>query len=190
MDKRIFLAVKINPEPELLDLFDLLRDELSGGQIKWVDEDQLHVTLKFFGETPDSKIPEISKAVKDCCLRHNGFSFDICSPGYFRKRQEPSVIFLQSAKTKELDAFQADLDRHFAELGIAKEEREFKPHLTLGRVKSVGDTESFYDLMKQFPHRPVQTISVGELILFESRLKPPGPEYSVLERFRLSQNLQ
>ena len=138
MNKRIFLAIRINPEVPVRDLFDLLRDE----------------------------------AVKYCCLRHSSFSFDICSPGYFTKRQQPSVIFLQSVKTKELDALQGDLDRHFAELGIPKEEREFKPYLTLGRVKLERDTGVFYDLMKQFPQRPVQTIPVGELILFESSLKP------------------
>ena len=47
MNKRIFLTIKINPEPELLDLFDLLRDELIGEQIKWVDEDQLHMFFNF-----------------------------------------------------------------------------------------------------------------------------------------------
>ncbi|MEL7589141.1 MAG: RNA 2',3'-cyclic phosphodiesterase [Prolixibacteraceae bacterium] len=185
MDKRIFLAIKINPEPELLDVFDLLRDELSGGQIKWADEEQLHVTLKFFGETPDNKITEIVDVVKDCCAQHSSFSFDICSPGYFRKRQEPSVVFLQSAKTEALVVLQADLDNRFTGLGVPKEERAFKPHLTLGRVKSVHDTALFYDLMKQFPHRPVQTIPASDLTLFESRLKPSGPEYIALERFSL-----
>jgi 2'-5' RNA ligase len=188
MNKRIFLAIKINPEPELLDLFDLLRDELSGEQIKWVDEDQLHITLKFFGDTPDSTIKDISATAKDCCLKYNSFSFDICSPGYFRKRQEPSVVFLQSAKTEGLNTLQADLESRFAGLGIPREERTFNPHLTLGRVKSVHDTSLFYDLMKQFPQRPVQAIPVRELILFESILKPSGPEYTVLEHFRLKEN--
>ncbi|MGV8133659.1 MAG: RNA 2',3'-cyclic phosphodiesterase [Mangrovibacterium sp.] len=188
MNKRIFLAIKINPEPELLDLFDLLRDELSGEQIKWVDEDQLHITLKFFGDTPDSTIKDISAAAKDCCLKYNSFSFDICSPGYFRKRQEPSVVFLQSAKTEGLNTLQSDLERRFAGLGIPKEERTFSPHLTLGRVKSVHDTSLFYDLMKQFPQRAVQTTPVRELTLFESILKSSGPEYTALEHFRLKEN--
>lgn len=186
MDKRIFLAIKINPEPELLDLFDLLRDELADEQIKWVDEEQLHITLKFFGESSASTINGISAAIKDCCLTHSSFSFEVCSPGYFRKRQEPSVIFLQSAKTEELETLQADLDNRFAALSIPKEVHAFKPHLTLGRVKSVRDTSLFYDLMKQFPKRAVQTIPVSELILFESVLRPSGPDYKILERFKLT----
>ena len=61
MSKRIFLAIKIHPEPELPELVDLLRDELADERIKWVDDDQFHITLKFFGDTPESKIEQISQ---------------------------------------------------------------------------------------------------------------------------------
>jgi len=185
MSKRIFLAIKIHPEPELLDVFDLLREELAEEQIKWVDEEQLHLTLKFFGETPEPKIKEIAEVVKDCCMQHTWFSFDLCSPWYFRKQQQPAVIFLQVAGTGELTAFQKDLDSRFSGLGIPKEQRDFKPHLTLGRIKSINDKEAFYELMKQFPRKTVQPVPVSEVILYESILKPSGPEYRVLERFKL-----
>lgn len=185
MSKRIFLAIKINPEPELLDLFDLIRDELAGEQIKWVDEDQFHITLKFFGDTPENKIENISASVKECCLQHHSFSFDLCNPWYFRKHQQPSVIFLQSAKTDELSALQNDLENHFDRLDIPKEEKDFKPHLTLGRVKSINDQEAFYTLMKQFPQKSIQPVPVCDVILYESILKPSGPEYLALERFKL-----
>lgn len=190
MSKRIFLAIKIHPEPELLDVFDLLREELAGEQIKWVDEEQLHLTLKFFGETPEPKIKEIAEVVKDCCMQHTWFPFDLCSPWYFRKQQQPSVVFLQSAEAGELSALQEDLDSRFAGLGIPKERRDFKPHLTLGRIKSINDKEAFYELMKQFPRKTIQSVPVSEVILYESVLKPSGPEYRVLERFKLRINTE
>jgi 2'-5' RNA ligase len=188
MTKRVFLAIEIHPEPELLDLFDLLRDELAGEQIKWVDEDQLHITLKFFGDTDESKIKDISAAVKDCCLHHNRFSFGLCNPWYFRKRGQPSVVLLKTARTDELITLQNQLDSLFVGLGIPKEDQAFKPHLTLGRIKSMCSMQSFYNLMEEFPQRTIQTVPVRELILFESILKPSGPEYRMLERFKLAED--
>ncbi len=185
MSKRIFLAIKIHPEPELLNLIYLLHDELEEEWIKWVDEDQFHITLKFFGEMSESKIEQILSAVNDCCLKNKSFSFDLCNPGYFRDREQLRVVLLQTAKTDALIALQNQLENCFAGLGIPKEDRVFKSHLTLGRIKKVHDPRHFYELMKQFPQKALQTISVRELILFESILKPSGPEYLVLERFKL-----
>ncbi len=191
MGKRIFLAIKINPEPELLDLFDLLRDELAEEQVKWVDEEQLHITLKFFGDMPDEKISILSDVVKNCCSEHPAFSFGLGSPGYFHKHQQPSVVFVKATGIEVMSALQAKLDKCFAELEIPEEEKPFRPHLTLGRLKSVNDLQAFTNLMKQFPPRTVQTVPVSELILYESFLKPSGPEYRILERFKLAeQNIQ
>ena len=188
MNKRIFLAIKIYPEPELLDLVDMLRDELAEEWIKWVDENQFHITLKFFGDTHESKIENISSAVNDCCLQNNKFSFDLCNPWCFRDRDQLRVVLLQTTKTDALIAFQNQLENCFAGLGIPKEDRVFKPHLTLGRIKKIHNTRHFYELMKQFPHKTVQPVPVSELILFESILKPSGPEYLALERFNLGEN--
>ncbi|HBL74802.1 MAG: 2'-5' RNA ligase [Bacteroidetes bacterium GWF2_42_66] len=185
MSKRIFLAIKIHPEPELPELVDLLRDELADERIKWVDDDQFHITLKFFGDTSESKIEQISATVNDCCFQNKSFSFDLCNPWYFRDREQLRVVLLQTAKTDALIALQNQLENRFAGLGIPKEDRAFKPHLTLGRIKSVRDTRHFYELMKQFPQKAVQIVPVRELILFESILRPSGPEYLVLERFKL-----
>jgi len=188
MGKRIFLAVKIHPEPELLDLVDLIRDELVDEQIKWVDDDQFHITLKFFCDMPEREIEQITATVNDFCIRNNGFSFDLCNPGYFRDREQLRVVLLQTAKTDALVAFQSQLENCFISLGIPKEDRTFKPHLTLGRIKSVRDPRHFYELIKQFPQKSMQRVPVREIILFESILKPAGPEYLVLNRFRLEEN--
>lgn len=186
MNKRIFLAVKVHPEPELLDVFDLLRNELTDEQIRWVNEDQLHITLKFFGGTDESLIKEIAAAVKDCCLWHGRVSFGLLNPWYFRKHGQPAVLLLKTSETDALTDLQRDLENRFAGLDIPKEEKTFRPHLTLGRIRTLRDTEHFYKLMKQLPQRVLQIVPVNELILFESILKPSGPEYRILERFKLA----
>ncbi|MDX9882417.1 MAG: RNA 2',3'-cyclic phosphodiesterase [Prolixibacteraceae bacterium] len=183
--KRIFLAIKIQAGPELLDVVDFLHDELAREQIRWVGEEQFHITLKFFGDTPEDKMELISAAVEECCMQYEPFSFGLCSPGYFRDREQLRVIFLQTSGTETLVAFQKQTEHLLSGLGIPKEDRVFRPHLTLGRIKSVRDARHFYELMKQFPQKTVQVVFVSELILFESILKPSGPEYRVLERFRL-----
>ncbi len=188
MSKRIFLAVKINPEPELLEVVDLLREELADERIKWVDENQYHITLKFFGDTRENRIESISSTVKACCQQNKSFSFKLCNPWYFRDQEQLRVILLQTAQTEGLTTFQRQLENCFPGLGISQKDRIFKPHLTLGRVKSVQETRHFYELMKQFPRTSLQTVTVSDIILFESILKPPGPKYLVLEKFKLSKD--
>lgn len=185
MDKRIFLAIKINPEPELLEIIDLMREELADESIKWVDETQYHITLKFFGSIHENKIATISSIVKNFCSHTGMFSFDLTCPWYFRDREQLRVVLLQTTNTDVLLSFQNQLGNAFFDLGIPKEDRIFKPHLTLGRIKSIRDSRHFYELMKQFPYRTVQTVCVKEIILFESILKPTGPDYRVIEKFRL-----
>ena len=186
MNKRIFLAVKITPEPGLLDVIDFVRDELVDEKIKWVEENQFHITLKFFGDTSEDKIKDISLAIKICCSKIKRFSFDLCNPWYFRDRDQFRVVLMQTERTEKLVAFQKELESAFLSIGIEKEDRVFKPHLTLGRIKSIRNTRYFYELMKQFPKKVIQVVPVSELILFESILKPAGPEYIILERLELS----
>ena len=185
ISKRIFLAVKIKPEPELMEVVDLLREELSEERIKWVDENQYHITLKFFGDTRESRIENITLAVEECCQQNKNFSFELCNPWYFRDREQLRVVLLQTAKTDALITFQTQLENRFSSIGIPKEDRAFKPHLTLGRIKSIRDNRRFYELMKQFPQKTLQTVLVSKIILFESILKPSGPEYLVLKKFKL-----
>lgn len=188
MNKRIFLAIKINPEPELLELVDFIQEELADEKIKWVKNDQFHITLKFFGDMQEARIGEIALVIKNCCSKAKHFSFDLSTPWYFRDRDQLRIVLMQTERTEKLVAFQKELENAFSLIGIEKEDRVFKPHLTFGRIKSIRDSKYFYELMKQFQQKIVQEVSVNEVVLYESFLKPSGPEYLVLERFGLTNN--
>jgi len=189
MSKRIFLAVDIHPEPEMLELIDRVKDGLFTEYIKWVDENQFHITLKFFGDTDDKMIIKITEAARQVCNQKPPFSFEVTNPWYFRDRDQLRVVLMNTSRIEALFALQQQIEKATIVLGIPKENRVFKPHLTLGRIKSIRETRAFYELMKSFQPKTIQTVQVRELILYESILKPTGPEYIQVEKFRLQSGL-
>ncbi len=185
--KRVFIAIEICPEPEVTDVIDLLRDELQEERIRWVNEQQFHLTLKFFGDQSDEQIADIIRQTENVCQQTASFSFSIGQPGYFRDRSQLRVLWLKILQSSTLEEFQQTLEKELGLAGFQKEDRRFQPHLTLGRIQSISKPRQFYELMDQFPKKTLQVITVNQLILFESILKPSGPEYRKLKTFALQE---
>ncbi len=72
--KRLFAAVKIHPSPEFLKTYNSLKTGLKFSRITWVNPENIHITLKFFGETEEKRIPDISRVLKEVAARHNSFT--------------------------------------------------------------------------------------------------------------------
>lgn len=183
--KRVFIAIEIHPQPEVLDIIDTLRDELQDERIRWVSEQHFHLTLKFMGNQSDEQISRLITCTEEVCQQSPVFSFSIGQPGYFRDRSQLRVLWLKILNTGQLNSFQSRLEEKLESAGFSKEDRRFQPHLTLGRIHSISDPRSFYELMDCFPDQTVQTVTVNQIILFESILKPSEPEYLKLKTFAL-----
>ena len=181
--KRIFAAVKINPQPELLDFFSRLRQQLADSAIKWVEEEHLHLTLKFFGETPEEKIPAIEEALAR--IHVPPFDFEIGNLKIFGSRYNPRVIFLEALNAESFRALTTLVNEQILPLGYEPERQNFVPHLTLGRIKKVSDKKYFQEIITGCSGQAIQTQHVSEFYLIESILHYNGPEYKVLKTFSL-----
>ncbi|NVN94804.1 MAG: RNA 2',3'-cyclic phosphodiesterase [Bacteroidetes bacterium] len=184
--KRIFLAIKITPSKKLNDLFQSLHSELISEKIKWVDSNNLHLTLKFFGETEEIKIDEISFFIRNIISSTASFSFDISNLGIFGSNYQPKIVWLGINNSKALINLANTLLNNLKTIGFERDRQNFVPHLTLGRINYLTDKELFNKIIKNNNISNIQTVTVTEIFLFESILRKEGPMYKLIRSFKLN----
>jgi RNA 2',3'-cyclic 3'-phosphodiesterase len=180
--KRLFIAFKIDKSHQLLEVFNDLKNELKDEKIKWVDPDHLHLTLDFLGDTDEKLIPEIDHILDSVSLIHNKFNIILSSFGVFKNLYHPKVLWLGIEKSQVMIELKAELDVNLEVIGFKLEKREFNPHLTIGRPKSISSIEKLNHLIEKYKNIMIDTQSFSEIILFESILLPACPLYKELHK--------
>lgn len=184
--KRLFIAIKFHPSDTLLEVFRSLKENLREDKIKWVEEHNLHLTLKFFGDTEETMIPAIRKAMNAAAGRSPGFDLELKGTGIFGSRYDPRVIWLGIEPCPGLQSLYENLWEELGKPGYVPDSQNFVPHLTIGRVKSIRNKRFFQEVIQQYKEGLIQRETVRELYLFESILQPAGPIYKVIDSFILS----
>jgi 2'-5' RNA ligase len=187
---RAFIAIDL---PEIVRRFLAEVQEglnLHGAPIKWVRPENIHLTLKFLGDTDTAQTTAIvgamTSAAKDC----PGVSLTAKDIGVFPDLRRARVIW--AGVKGQLDILinlQRTLDDYLAELGFPKERRNFSAHLTLGRVKGkIAPTrlKAAIDGSKEFESEPFK---VDRIVLFKSELKPAGAVYTQVQQALFSGHL-
>ena len=185
--KRLFAAVKINPSENFLRLYNSLRADLKFSSIKWVPAENIHVTLKFFGETEEVKIKDISKALKNAADQHRHFQMELRNVGIFGSSYDPRVIWLGMEKTDSLVALTKSVFNELDKIGWQRDRQNFMPHLTIGRIKHIPDKRLFQKVIDDHKLVDIQMVNVVEFHLYESILRQEGPIYKILESYKLEQ---
>jgi len=183
--KRIFIALKVEPSAAFLKLISTIKTVLSGDTVKWTNPESIHLTLAFLGDTEENNIENISSMLKDKCSGSGNFELVIKGCGLFRNINDPRILWTGINHSGKLLQLNEIVIGGLKELKIKLEERPFKPHLTLGRIKHVNDKETLRSLIEQFENTEIQTVPVNEVILYESILMASGPIYKPLAKFRL-----
>jgi RNA 2',3'-cyclic 3'-phosphodiesterase len=156
-------------------------------KVKWVSPQQMHVTLKFFGDLPQETIEKISTALPAVTSDFERFSLTLKGIGAFPNRYRPRVIWVGlGGETEALKTLQGKVENALLSLGIPGEDRPFQPHLTLGRNKIQELNEPLSQRLAQWPEKETDPFEVDALILYRSDLKPTGPLYTKLGQFPLS----
>ena len=176
---RLFIAAPIsdNIKKRLADMILPVKQKIS--QIKWVKADNFHFTLLFLGETSESLIDPVNDRLKQVAGLFKSFSVEIMDFSCFPSLKRPRVLFLSVMNGREILINLAESVRQkLNELGFV-ENKDFKPHLTVGRIKPYHkiNLENI-----DFNCDPV-LIKIDQIQLIQSTLKPEGPVYSIIERF-------
>lgn len=183
--KRLFAAIKIQPSDEFSRIYFNLRKELSNERINWVNPENIHITLKFFGETPEDRIPAINKALTAASLPFEPFSMKIEKTGVFGSSYKPKVIWFGIDDGGGISNLAGEVLTQLENAGWERDRQNFVPHLTIARIKFLQDKEKFRRAIDRFRESYIQTDEVTCFHLFESILHSDGPEYKKIETYDL-----
>jgi RNA 2',3'-cyclic 3'-phosphodiesterase len=182
---RLFVALDV-PEQTGRALCALLEDfrEICRGA-RFVRPEGIHVTLKFIGHIDDAKVPEIQEVLSRV---HQERAIDIAFRefGFFPNEKHPRVFFVGIHAGLELASLAGQIEDQLAPRGIAREKRDFRPHLTLARFKT---NEGLPELRKKIASLPTQDFGSGaatEFHLYQSVLQSGGARYTRLSTFRFA----
>jgi 2'-5' RNA ligase len=154
------------------------------GSVKWVGPDGIHLTLKFLGETPASRLGAVEAALRAACADAAPFEISVEGRGCFPNMRRPRVVWVAVRdKGQALARLQAAVERHVAPLGWPSEARGFSPHLTLGRVsRGAGPMAeaAVGQMVEQSVVGQIGVQRVTAISLIQSDLRPSGAVYTTL----------
>lgn len=184
---RLFLAIELS-EPARQHLVgvqrDLQADPHSVLGVAWTKAENLHVTLKFLGETDEQHLPELCAALSDMHVEPMELVADRLE--YFPPRGPVRILAAGIAGDQGRVCQLYDrIEGKCIELGFPAERREYRPHVTLGRSREgLGPVGSFRRNVRDATMRePGPSFVAGRFVLIESELLPRGPRYAVLATF-------
>ncbi len=145
----------------------------------------IHLTLFFLGDLEEKRIKTLATLVAEACFSAVSFDIEVRGTGVFGKKADPRVIWAGIEKSGPLDNLYSLLSGALRNGGFTSDIKPFSPHITLGRIKSVKDTGRLFAVTGRYADTRFQIIEVGEIIIFESILRPEGPLYKPLFRCML-----
>ncbi len=153
----------------------------SGAPIKWVKPENIHLTLRFLGYILRPQLKDVFKATDESIKRIVPFSLSFSGLGAFSKLDNPRVVWVGVKEGKEtLFRINVNLERILKRNGFPAEEREYHPHLTLGRVKSSQNKAQLIGAVKLEKDCFIGSMEVKKITVLQSILKSGGPEYKPL----------
>jgi RNA 2',3'-cyclic 3'-phosphodiesterase len=167
----------------LSELVERLRKLCSG--VKWVEKENMHLTLRFFGGLTDEQIEAATQCMSELARLHHGFKARLGTVGAFPSPSRARVIWVGVEEGKEqLVEIATALEERFVKAGLGPADKSFSPHLTVGRVRIPRNNPELEEAIRAL------TFSRGEfmidsLTLTKSELTPRGPVYSPLTVARL-----
>ncbi len=182
---RTFIAV---PIPHLIG--EWLQDiqaqlQKTASDVRWVKKANIHLTLRFIGDIAPGQVGTVARAMNRCLIGGIPFRIAARGAGVFPNLRRARVIWVGlDGNTSALAAMHAQLGSALAHDGFKPEHRPFSPHLTIGRVPGRIAPGLLRKALQPLSKMASSAFTVDRLVLYRSRLKPSGAEYSVLHTAR------
>jgi RNA 2',3'-cyclic 3'-phosphodiesterase len=186
---RLFLAVF--PPIEIAHRLTEAACDLAGGlapkTVAWTRPEQIHLTLIFLGNVKRAKVEELARAVEAVCVRGKIHPLQARGLGCFPSPARPSIIWAGLAgAVAVLGELKRRLEESLTKLDYAEETRPFRPHLTIGRVKTLNsaDRRHLTVSLPLWPETDFGGWMVERVDLMQSELSPAGAEYTNVQSFQ------
>lgn len=181
---RTFCAIELGDEvrERLAEHAQQLRQKNPQASASWTKPENVHLTLKFFGNISKEKLTRISEAAARVGSTFSPFQIRIGGTGVFPRRSRPQVLWIGIEDSSgRLSDLQQRLEEEFAREGFPKENRGYRPHLTIARLRRPEDARQLAEAHIQTKFG-LTTIRVNEFVLFRSQLSPKGSIYTVISK--------
>ncbi|WP_221290592.1 RNA 2',3'-cyclic phosphodiesterase [Stygiolobus caldivivus] len=175
---RLFIAVKVPQLPKITEALDALGRV--GADVKLVEPWNIHLTLVFLGELPENKLDLIKDSMD--AVSFSSFKVKFFGTGAFPNLNKPRVLWIGlNEGVTQLRQLRGELYKQLVSRGIRPEdEKEFSPHLTLGRIKGPRNVVNLVQVLNEYASTDFGEVNVEEVTLFKSTLTPKGPIYDPL----------
>lgn len=188
---RTFIAVELTEEirTALQDIQDHLK--IFHADVKWVEPPNIHLTLKFLGDVKSKDIPALTETLRAALKETAPIPTELTELGAFPDIRNPRVLW---AGLKDEDGRIAQLaaviETTLGKLGYKKEQRDFKAHVTLGRVRSLNNIAPLVKGLQEYRFSKTFPQVIAGITLFKSTLTSFGPLYEILGKFDFSNSNQ
>ena len=182
---RLFVAVPLPPEPlaACVALIDAVRGGPLGDVPRWVHVANLHLTVRFLGETPPDLTPDAALAVRDALSGANAFDVVLAGAGSFPEARKPRALWLGIERgAAELGALADALDPALEPLGWPRDDRPYRPHLTVARLdrSSIASSEAVADELRAAAAGWRTGFRADRVVFYRSHLGAGAPHYEPL----------
>lgn len=181
---RTFLAIDVDEDLKA-KMYRIIKEfKKIDANIKYVDLENLHLTLKFFGEIDSEGIDLLSSKIESVVSNFGEFTIKIKGCGAFPNTNRIKVIWFGIDDDELIRQLHDELDEEFVKLGLDKDKR-FSSHLTIGRMRNAKGKNKVKSTIEEFENVEIGQMSVDRIILKKSTLTPQGPIYEDLRIFEL-----
>jgi len=170
-------------QQSIQQITNTLRKSIGDSVVKWIPAHNLHLTLKFLGDTSPANVEAIKQVIQLQADSFNMFDIPISGSGSFPNSKRVRVLFIGTQPPAELEALYRGIESACARLGYEPESRPFSPHLTIGRVResaSFTDREKILKALEGIAIDSLGIARVDSVQLYKSELKPTGAVYTKL----------
>lgn len=180
---RSFIAIDLPPAVQRQ--IEALAAELkkSDAAVGWVRSEGIHLTLKFLGSVSVDLIEQIKPVLAEIASETDPIHMEAAGCGAFPNVKAPRVVWVGlRGQSQPLAELQKRVESAMADFGFKPEDRPFRPHLTLGRVKGRQRLQFLQQALLAHQEFAAEPFDVTELVLYKSELRPDGARYTPLFR--------
>ena len=184
---RLFIAIELpsSVRRSVQDHINQLRQAVPEARASWIREENLHLTIKFLGDTPVTKVETLSQAAQRAARQVFPFELVIGGGGTFPARGQPRVLWIGiEDPTNNQTKLQRALEDECESAGFPREARPFHPHLTIARLRQPHGARRLGELHQEIGFDPF-SVNIRDVCSIRSELRSEGSRYTVLSRHDL-----